>query len=335
MLEEYVKFYYSALDDKKKEIYKVLYNAFRNKEKDIRIYVDPDEITIKDINDIAIAVYNDTPSFYYLDLSHYSYIELLDGFEYTQEYIYTDEQIAKFGSSLMNGLEMFKRAYIREGMSDYEKELAIHDYLVKTIKYDYDAIDDNKPRIDEAFNILGALIKKKAVCWGIACAFKLLCDYCKVKCFVVVGNSIPSDGDSGHAWNIVKIENKEYHVDVTWDLRDKGDISFCYDYFNLDDHLIKMNHTWDNDLYPVCNGIKYNYYYRNKLFVKDISEIKNFVKEKLKQNETYIAFKFANDMPSKEKISQEISEGFMNAFKFNSYAYLISEKTHNIYIELQ
>ncbi len=335
MLEEYVKFYYMVLNDKEKEIYMTFYNAFKKREKSIKINANPKVFTIDDIIKIMKYVYNDTPAFYYLDLYCCEYYILPDGYIYKQEYLYTEEQIAKFDAMLESVLITFKNNYIKKGMSDYDKELVIHDYLVRTIKYDKKEADEDRVIADEAYNVLGALIKREAVCWGIACAFKLLCDYCKVKCFVAIGKSVPSNGDSGHAWNIVRIEDKEYHVDVTWDLKDKKDISFCYDYFNLDDFLIKFDHTWDSKLYPKCCSIEHNYYYRHKLFVKELSDIKDFVKEKLKQKETYIAFKFAGDMPSSEKIDREITKGFLMALAFKSYACLISEKTHNIYIEIR
>ena len=136
-------------------------------------------------------------------------------------------------------------------MTEYQKEKVIHDYLVKTIVYDHEALNSAN-HIDEAFNVLGPLLKKRAVCWGIACAFKLLCDYCQIKSFVVIGNTIPRQGDAGHAWNMVKINEETFHVDVTWDIKEKGDISFCYDYFNLDDKLILANHGRVNFIQSVC-----------------------------------------------------------------------------------
>lgn len=333
MLKEYIKFYYQALPREKQRIYKELYEGFKQRKKSIEIHANPKLISARDVGDIAVHVYNDTPSFYYLDLSKYSYIQTPTGYIYSQKYIYTDKQIESFDHRLEAGLKNFYAKYITAEMTDYQKEKVIHDYLVSSVTYDYEALNKNN-YVDEAYNVLGALLKKKAVCWGIACAFKLLCDYCNIKSFVVIGNSLPSDTDAGHAWNMVKLDGKNYHVDVTWDIKDKGDISFCYDYFNLNDHLIRFDHTWESKLYPVCDSIALNYYYKNRLYVKTNEELSDFIAKALRKNDRYIAVKFAHEMPSRASVEKAIEKGFLRALRFCSYSFLISEKTHNIYIEL-
>ena len=333
MLIEYTKFYYQALSEEKKSIYKELYEGFKARKKNIEVHVDLRRLTPKDISDIAISVYNDTPSFYYLDVTKYSYIPTPFGYIYSQNYIYTDKEIEEYDRRLEQGLNIFQKKYILPNMTEYQKEKIIHDYLVKTVVYDHEALNSAN-HIDEAFNVLGPLLKKRAVCWGIACAFKLLCDYCQIKSFVVIGNTIPRQGDAGHAWNMVKINEETFHVDVTWDIKEKGDISFCYDYFNLDDKLILANHTWESKLYPKCDSIKQNYYYKNHLFVKTTSDLSAYISSRLRANDQYIAVKYANAMPTKTDIESAIQAGFLKALKFAPYRYLISELTHNIYIEI-
>ena len=334
MLSEYTKYYYYALSDEKKKIYKQLYDGIKNRVERIHVHTDNTRISPEEISEIAVAVYNDTPSFYYLDVTRYSYAKTLFGYIYSQKYLYSKSEIEKFDNALEKGLSIFKSKYIKDTMSEYERELAIHDYLVKTVSYDYSALENKGNDNKEAFNVLGALLYKKAVCWGISCAFKLLCDYCELKSFVVVGDTIPKQDDAGHAWNVVKIENKPYHVDVTWDIKEKGDISFCYDYFNLDDSLIKMDHTWSSQLYPPCDAIDFNYYYKNQLFVKDVWDISKYVSQQLRKGKKYIAFKYANKMPHTNEIEKSIKLGVAKALRFGSYKYYVSEKTHNIYIEM-
>ena len=334
MLTEYMKYYYQALPPHKKMIYKELYDGFRKRVDMIDVHTDPHTVSIDEVAEIALAVYNDTPSFYYLDVSAFSWIPMPYGYRYSQKYLYSDSEIAYYDQYLEEGWKRFESKYLRPHMSEYEKEKTIHDYLVTTISYDETAlIVPDQTR--EAFNILGALIKKRAVCHGIACAFKYLCDCCQIKCFVVIGEALPREGDMGHAWNIVKIDDEAYHVDVTWDIKKKGDISFFYDYFNLSDPLIRFDHAWKSDLYPPCTAKEHNYYYKNKLFVRSLSELTDFVANALKNGSGYIAVKFANDMPSEAQLKASIQNGFSRANRFGYYVYSISEITHNIYIQLQ
>lgn len=58
----------------------------------------------------------------------------------------------------------------------------------------------------------GALIEGKTVCSGYAMAYKALCDYLDLECYVIVGEQ----GDEGHAWNMVKIGGEKYYVDCSF-----------------------------------------------------------------------------------------------------------------------
>lgn len=59
-------------------------------------------------------------------------------------------------------------------------------------------------------------------------------------------------GSSLHAWNLVKLDGKWYHLDTTWDdpLPDvPGRIT--YEHYNLTDDQIKTVHTWTKS-YPAA-----------------------------------------------------------------------------------
>lgn len=302
--------------------------------------MDISAISSEEIYEIITSVYNDTPSFYYLKATSISIAIMLNGYRVFPEYIYSNEQIREFDRRLEIGLQTFCRKYIQHGMSDYQKEIIIHDFLVKTIKYDHEAANSIIPQIDEAYNVIGALLKRRAVCWGIACAFKLLCDYCKVKSFVVIGDTKPKLGSAGHAWNMVNLDGESYHVDVTWDIKEKGDISFCYDYLNLDDGLIHLDHSWESTLYPKCTSNRYNYYFLNRLYVKSVVKLTEYITQKLNFGEKYIVIKFANTMPTNSEIENAVKLSFYNYVaggRYNleiRYNLKISDKTHNIYIEV-
>jgi transglutaminase-like protein len=337
MLPEYVKFYYDKLPEIKKAVYMQMYKGLREHKKRIIIKTDTSIISSDDLMYIFKCLYNDTPSFYFVDLSLCKFIKITTGYVFIKDFIYSEEKIKGYDKAIVEGLKIFKDRYIRDEMSDYEKEMVIHDYLVKTVTYDEESIKEEEQHIrhGEIYNILGPLLRKKAVCWGIACAFKLICDYCQIKCFVVVGDALPIiEGAAGHAWNIVRLEDENYHVDVTWDIKKKGDISFIYDYLNLDDHLIKMDHAWNDGIYPPCKALKYNYYNRNKLYVRKLDQIPDYIRNSIASGGKFITFKFANEMPEKERIREWINIGIRQVNFHGSYTWAINMEIHNVYIDL-
>lgn len=150
----------------------------------------------------------------------------------------------------------------------YRREKWIHDYLVKNTAYGY--LDDVEEE-DIAHESYGALCYHEAVCNGYAFAMKLLCDLSNVPCKIITGQA---DGEN-HAWNLVKLEDNWYHVDVTWDdpsPDQEGRI--VYTYFNIDDDRASLGHQWVEDRYPTCDDMTYNYFHLNDAYCKNYDEFK-------------------------------------------------------------
>ena len=136
---------------------------------------------------------------------------------------------------------------ITEDMSDYEKELYIHDALASHITYENG---------ENAHDIYGALAEGKAVCDGYAEAFQYLLREAGIQSYIAVGT-----GNGGaHAWNYVRIDGEYYQVDLTWD--DQGD-ELYHAYFNVTDTMIQEDHTANTEAYslPVCDSQEAFYFY--------------------------------------------------------------------------
>lgn len=143
---------------------------------------------------------------------------------------------------------------IKPGMTDLQKEKAIHDYIVNNTRYD----NENYERgtiPPESYTPYGVLIKGVAVCQGYAQATALLLNMAGVKTIVVTGSAFNGYVSGGHAWNIVQINGRYYHLDTTWDdpVTPTGKDLLRYDYFNLSDSEMARDHSWDRDKYPVCS----------------------------------------------------------------------------------
>lgn len=166
---------------------------------------------------------------------------------------------------------------IQPGMSDYEKELVIHDYIVKNCKYGY--IDSSK---DYAYRAYGALVQKTAVCNGYAEAMALLMTCVGVENQIVTGTA---DGQL-HAWNQVCLDGDWYQVDATWDdpLPDRG--AFVgHSYFNVTDSVMDVRHDWNQKNFPSCDSSQYNYFEKNGL-VCDSQEFQDIIREAAYYNAT-------------------------------------------------
>lgn len=171
--------------------------------------------------------------------------------------IYETDEIDK-AIAISDKLKEILSTVIRSGMSDYEKELALHDYIVNNTRYDYqNYLDGTIP--DDSYWPYGILINNTGVCNGYAYTMKLLLNLVDIECMVISGEA----NGGGHAWNIVKLGNEYYHLDVTWNdpvnwYYYGGDI-LSYDYFNITDEQMAKDHTWNKSLYPECNGVLYRY----------------------------------------------------------------------------
>ena len=130
-------------------------------------------------------------------------------------------------------------AYVDDTMSQYEKALAIHDYIILNCEYDEENFDaDTVP--GESHSAYGALVKKIAVCDGYAKAYQyIMSEKLGIDCQVVTSDAM------GHAWSLIKIDGSWYHADLTWDDPVYDCIGRVYhDYFLLSDNEIS---DWEHD----------------------------------------------------------------------------------------
>ncbi len=98
-----------------------------------------------------------------------------------------------------------------EGMTDLDKALALHDYLVLNCAYDWNVGNDMGEGGENVYSAYGALMEGNAVCEGYAKAYLTLLKRAGIDCGLIRSDAI------NHAWNWVELDGQRYHVDVTWD----------------------------------------------------------------------------------------------------------------------
>ncbi len=177
---------------------------------------------------------------------------------------------------------------IKPGANSIQKVLAIHDYLVNNVVYDEDELYRRKSSVI-THTAYGAIVEKKAVCEGIAYAFSLLAK--KVGINTTVVNGIADGGE--HAWNMIQIGTEYYHIDATWDIKNRPDTTVkAYDYFCLSDADLKMR-NWDRKIYPQCSSSRYNYFNVTKSFAHDRQQLRDILlRQYTKYRSLYLKYDF-------------------------------------------
>lgn len=170
--------------------------------------------------------------------------------------------------------------------SDYKKEKKIHDYLVRNVAYGYP--EGREQKDSTGYLAYGALVEGKAVCNGYAQAMKLLCDLTGVECQMIAGQA---DGEN-HAWNLVRLGEKWYHADVTWDDPEPDEKDrMLYSYFNLHDEEMALTHQWNAAEYVAAEGRKYQYYRKMICTVKtwksSEKHVRRFLQKKIRSPYRY------------------------------------------------
>ena len=226
-----------------------------------------------EIKKVIYAFQNDNPEVFWLANRYYVIYRGMDTI-IKMSSVMDEREYEESLQKLNNKVDQILKS-VPKGLSEYERELFIHDYIVENCKYDKSK-DFQRPW--ERYTCLGCLVRKEAVCEGYSKSTQLLLSRLGVKCRTITG----SRGQEQHMWNMVNIDSQWYHLDVTWDSVEELSRYF---YFNVTDEVIKHDHEINEevsrlskeDLYdknynfslPVCSSKKYNYFTLNSLYITD------------------------------------------------------------------
>lgn len=172
-------------------------------------------------------------------------------------------------------------------LSDVDKVMAVHDYLIDHIEY-------SNPHI-RSF-AYGALIEGKAVCQGYAQSLAMILNNLNVECHTIVAMTKGSNPVL-HEWVRVKLDGEWYYIDLTWDdtpwAEDKN-----YKYFLINTDMISRDHETGYSLAggPEVDGIKYLYYAYKKqgIFAETKDDIDKIIRDQINAtNQSYTTVKIA------------------------------------------
>ena len=208
-----------------------------------------------------IDVLFDSPNLFWLDLEYHA-LSLGDFSILFLKEKYEDLELKQ--KEIDRVVEAMLDEIISDDMSEYDKVLAVHNWLCESIDY-------KEGKNDSDQDIYGAFILKEARCAGYAKAFTYALDKIGIKSEVISGDSINKQGDSvAHAWNVVYIDGEPYYFDITWNDEFNGKIT--YDWFGVTSAEFKNTHFPNNGYdWIISESNDGCYYRRNGMYMESYS----------------------------------------------------------------
>ncbi|MBR1691381.1 MAG: hypothetical protein IJ711_01250 [Lachnospiraceae bacterium] len=261
-------FYYSYLSDSAKVVYDEILSGLQERK----------ETTISTLSDTQAdmafqCVLYDHPEIFYVSGYHLTQ-KTLDGqvvelsvtgqYEYTQEE--AEERKAKIDAYVSECL-----AGVPDTDDEYLKVKYVFDYLITHTAYNLNAPDNQ--------NICSVFIGGESVCQGYAESAQYLLRELGIESAIVTGLV---NGGGRHAWNLVRVNDRYYYMDVTW-----GDVDYRatdneqedklvpvnYDYFLVTTTQLEKSHVIETIVtMPDCVSEEDNYYVREGLYFEEVDE---------------------------------------------------------------
>ena len=239
------RYYYSRLNESEKSIYRVIYDGVKSHKKIIPLPI-KGECPAELFNRVFMAITRDNPLIYYLNQSAYNVAKDNCGhIALCPQYFLSEDKVKHYNHKIQNAVNSLIAQLDLLTATDYEKVKKVHDWMCQNIEYDEKGKDlTDLSRVILSHNIMGVFSHHRAQCEGIAKAVKVLLNSVDVKCIVVTGDAKSQKENGPHAWNIVSIERTPYQLDVTWDIGATSGFKgmVAYDYFNITDELMGMEH---------------------------------------------------------------------------------------------
>lgn len=268
-------FYYKGLGREEKAAYEQMKTGFEQLMPAVRVI----RLERERLAEVYLRLKLDTPLLFYVTGYSYRYYPGADHVELIPQYLFDKGKIRTHRQAVSARIQRVIRPL--QGKSQREKELAIHDFILDNVRYD-------KLKKSYSHEIIGPLTQGVGVCEGIAKTVKALCDAVGVECIVALGEANPERGvQYRHTWNVLTIDEKRYHMDATFDNSlQRG--THRYDYFNLDDRHIFLDHERLVLPVPPCREDK-GYYYRSVSLTKP-EAVAERVRQALRKKQAHFVF---------------------------------------------
>ena len=139
-----------------------------------------------------------------------------------------------------------------QGIDEITQIRKIHDYIINTTKYDNakaEAIKNGTelPTTYDSQTAFGALVQHMAICGGYSDAMAIALNRLGIQNYKVASDN--------HVWNVVKLGDYWYHLDLTWDdpVTSNGSDAIIDEFFMIDTSTLQeldmTQHNFDKKVY--------------------------------------------------------------------------------------
>lgn len=174
-----------------------------------------------------------------------------------------------------------------EGMSDYEKEEAVYRWMVDSIGSSPRSVISRPGMSRSAFTPHDVLSTRSAVCVGYATTFRLFMNMLGLECRIV--------HNEYHSWDLVRLEDGWYHVDIYGDAH-----GTLYGNFNMTDEVARSGHSWDESALPEAKSVKYSPAVQKGIEVDGILDVPAALKQAMDGRSSTLFFKFKTPLTDED-----------------------------------
>lgn len=210
------------------------------------------QVSNEDIEKVLLCVSVDHPEYFWFDVRSHS-VNTINNENFSVEVSYFPELIDKLEANKIafNRIVDALVAKAQEKNSILDQERMIHDYICKSTIYETGPLDQSA---------WSCLVERKTVCAGYSKAFQIIMNRLGIPCYYVIGDFITPEETARHAWNVIKLVDGYYAVDLTHnDSNEKGAVlyykyNFAYSTFEgvyVPDELFKA--------LPDCVDTRYSF----------------------------------------------------------------------------
>lgn len=289
---------FSRLSDAGKKAYRQLEKGLEHMERQITL---KEAMEDEELKRVIRALLWEHPLYFHVDTFHLEIIQTGKLSRVAFSYLYSSREAGRLKEELAERAALILHNILREGMTEYEKVLAVHEYLKQNIRYDHSALAVSY--FTEARTVVGAILRNSAVCSGIAQAAQYLLSMAGVDVMYISGESRVLGQKASHSWNLVAIDGSFYHLDVTWDLQEVNRMfADSHMFLNLDDDSMFGEHSWELDDYPACSSRQANYYVVNRLYFRTIRSFELYVQSFLRAGGSCMEVRFEDTL---ERLDEE------------------------------